>query len=277
MCAALAIFVMAGVSCASDQTNPATIPATAVLPSPTSAPLVAPTPTAQPVATRAPVAATGKAAAIVPQSNIAQPTLEPVDRAAAPDRAMTAGDFPTPPARDLLQLARQLRWDGVEPAPGPERFAGRTLAVGDTTEFWTLDYPKREMVRKEFRLAAVSEHAYWWVEQGVRVNEEDLQRTVDDAERQVYPRVTAVFGEPGELAGDDKRGHIINVGSRASGATFRAQTPIRLSCSPSATRCRPSTSTPTPCPWAATNTWTFWPTNYSTPFIGSPIRRKIPG
>ena len=84
-------------------------------------------------------------------------------------------------------MARQLRWDGVEPTPGPERFAGQTLAVGDAAEFWTLDYPRRTMVRKEFRLAAVSEHAYWWVEQGLKVDDDALQRSVDGAEAQGVP------------------------------------------------------------------------------------------
>ena len=136
---------------------------------------------------------------------------------------MTAADFPTPPDRDLLLLARQLRWDGVEPTPGPERFAGQTLAVGDAAEFWTLDYPRRTMVRKEFRLAAVSEHAYWWVEQGLKVDDDDLQRSVDDAEAQVYPRVTAVFGVVPGIGEGERRGHIINgripgVGGYVSGA-----------------------------------------------------------
>ncbi len=140
-----------------------------------------------------------------------------------PAHAMTAADFPTPPDRDLLQLARQLRWDGVEPTPEPERFAGRTLAVGHTAEFWTLDYPRRTMVSKEFRLAAVSEHAYWWIEEGLRVDDADLRRSVDDTEARVYPRVTAVFGEPTVLVGGDRRGHVINgripgVGGYVSGA-----------------------------------------------------------
>ena len=136
---------------------------------------------------------------------------------------MTAADFPPPPDRDLLLLARQLRWHGVEPTPGPPRFAGRELTVGDTAKFWTLDYPRLEMVRREFRLAAVSERAYWWIEPGLEVDDADLRRTVADAEARVYPRVTAVFGEPPALSEDGKRGHVINgripgVGGYVSGA-----------------------------------------------------------
>ena len=89
--------------------------------------------------------------------------------------------------------------------------------------FWTLDYPRSRMVSKEFVLAAVSEHAYWWIEQGLDVDDADLQRSVAEVEAQIYPRVTAAFGAaPGSVA-DPQRGHIINgripgVGGYVSGA-----------------------------------------------------------
>ena len=67
-----------------------------------------------------------------------------------PADPMVAADFPTPPDRDLLKLARQLRWNGVEPDPEPARFAGQSLAVGATTDFWTLDYPRDKMVSNRF-------------------------------------------------------------------------------------------------------------------------------
>ena len=222
VCAALAAFMLAGVACTSDQSEPG--PAPPVLEAATGVPAVAPTPTTRPIALPASPPAAGKTAATVPQPRPREmPTREPGEPVQPPDAAMTAGDFPTPPDRDLLLLARQLRWEGVEPTPGPERFAGVTLAVGDVAEFWTLDYPMREMARKEFRLAAVSERAYWWVEQGLKVDDADLRRTVADAESRVYPRVTAVFGEPPELPGDGKLGHVINgripgVGGYVSGA-----------------------------------------------------------
>ncbi|MDE2785092.1 MAG: immune inhibitor A [Chloroflexota bacterium] len=140
-----------------------------------------------------------------------------------PDDAMVAADFPVPPDRDLLALARQLRWNGVEPNSQPARFADGLPEVGHTTSFWTLDYPRSRMVSKEFVLAAVSEHAYWWIEQGLDVDESDLQRSVADVEGQIYPRVTAAFGAAPGSAADPQRGHIINgripgVGGYVSGA-----------------------------------------------------------
>ena len=136
---------------------------------------------------------------------------------------MVAADFPVPPDRDLPALARQLRWAGVEPDPQPARFVGRLPEVGDTTNFWTLDYPRSRMVSKEFVLAAVSEHAYWWIERGLNVDDADLQRSVAAVEEQVYPRVTAAFGPAPGSDADPQRGHIINgripgVGGYVSGA-----------------------------------------------------------
>lgn len=158
----------------------------------------------------------------IPPSRAAAPPAA-TDPAAPSGQPMVAADFPAPPDRDLPELARQLRWNGVEPDPEPPRFAGQTLAVGDTTEFWTLDYPRNRMVSKEFVLAAVSDHAYWWIEDGLKVDDEDLQRAVTNAEAQVYPRVTAAFGSAPGSAADPQRGHIINgripgVGGYVSGA-----------------------------------------------------------
>lgn len=157
------------------------------------------------------------------QSTQPAPSPEAVTPPTMPDDAMVAADFPVPPDRDLLALARQLRWNRMDPDPQPARFADGLPEVGDTTDFWTLDYPRSRMVSKEFVLAAISEHAYWWIEQGLNVDDADLQRSVADTEEQIYPRVTAAFGAAPGSAADPQRGHIINgripgVGGYVSGA-----------------------------------------------------------
>ena len=118
--------------------------------------------------------------------------------------AMTAADFPVPPPRDLALLARQMRWQGNEP-PAAVSNVGE-LQVGDVRDFWTLDYPAMAMVSNEFRLAAISESAYWWAGAGDTVADDELDRTISAAESQVFPRVEAVFA-----AGDEPdRVHIIS-------------------------------------------------------------------
>ena len=177
--------------------SPAVSPPPPVVSLPAPAPVPTPTPTpAPPVSGGVPGVA---GVAVVP----------PPTPAVVPTEAMVAADFPAPPDRDLPALARQLRWGGVEPGPASPRFAGRALEVGDRAEFWVMDYPRRRMASKEFRLAAISENAYWWLEDGLSVSDADLQGAVRQAEEQVYPRVSAAFGAIPEL-GSHRRGHIIN-------------------------------------------------------------------
>ena len=220
--AALAAFLLTGLACdAGAPTSEKMVSERSVTP-----PSIRATPRATRVARQ--VSAPASTPAVVPTVGSAGSTQPAPNPAAAtqptmPDDAMVAADFPVPPDRDLPALARQLRWGGVEPDPQPERFADGLPEVGHTTSFWTLDYPRSKMVSKEFVLAAVSEHAYWWIEQGLRVDDADLQRSVADVEEQIYPRVTAAFGAaPGSVA-DPQRGHIINglipgVGGYVSGA-----------------------------------------------------------
>ena len=175
---------------------------------PAAAPANAPAP-AQPAATptRTPTAAPTPAPPV--SAGIPGVAAVPATPLAPPAEAMVAADFPVPPDRDLPALARQLRWGGAEPTPAAPRFAGGAPQVGDQTEFWVMDYPRSRMVSKGFRLAARSENAYWWIENGLSVSEADLQRTVRQAEERVYPRVSAAFGAIPELGGG-RRGHIIN-------------------------------------------------------------------
>ena len=130
---------------------------------------------------------------------------------------MTAADFPAPPERDLRPLAQQLRWNGAEPpAAAP---ASADLQVGETRDFWTLDYPSMAMVSNRFRLAAISDSAYWWAGEDADVDNDALSRTVAGAEGQVFPRVAAAFA-----SGDEpERVHIISgripgVGGYVSGS-----------------------------------------------------------
>ena len=215
--AAMAAFLLIGLACdAGAPASEATVPERSADPSswatPAAREVSAPTTTPAVVPT-------------VSNAGSTQPAPNPTAGAqpATPDDVMVAADFPVPPDRDLPALARQLRWGGVEPDPQPPRFADGLPEVGHTTTFWTLDYPRSRMVSKEFVLAAVSEHAYWWIEQGLDVDDADLQRSVAEVEAQIYPRVTAAFGAaPGSVA-DPHRGHIINgripgVGGYVSGA-----------------------------------------------------------
>ena len=143
-------------------------------------------------ASASPTAAGSNLAAAVADATASTPAaVAPSDSA-----AMQAADFPTPPDRDLALLARQMRWKGEEPPAAVSRVG--ELQVGDVRDFWTLDYPAMAMVSNEFRLAAISESAYWWAEAGDTVADDELDRTIRAAESQVFPRVEAVFASGDE-------------------------------------------------------------------------------
>ena len=175
-----------------------------------------------------PATPTGGGASASPTTLASQPVAAVADGtastaaavASADSEAMRAADFPTPPARDLRLLARQMRWRGAEP-PAADTSAARDWQVGDVRDFWTLDYPKRTMVSNEFRLAAVSDSAYWWAGAGDTVADDALARTINEAESQVFPRVEAVFASGDEPA----RIHVVSgripgVGGYVSGSDW---------------------------------------------------------
>ncbi len=135
----------------------------------------------------------------------------------APVEAMTAADFPAPPERDLRLLAQQMRWKGETP-PAAES-TPIDLQVGDVRDFWTLDYPAMSMVSSRFRLVAISDGAYWWASEDADVDDESLSRTVEGAERQVFPQVATAFAsgdEPGWV--HIISGRIPGVGGYVSGS-----------------------------------------------------------
>lgn len=153
------------------------------------------------------------------------PTATPEDRQAPasttavdePTNAMSAADFPVPPERGLRILARQMRWKGAEPPAATP--AVEDLQVGETRDFWTLDYPNMAMVSSRFRLAAISDSAYWWVGEDTDVEIDELSKAIEEAEGQVFPRVEAVFADGNE----PNRLHIISgripgVGGYVSGS-----------------------------------------------------------
>ena len=191
-----------------------------------NAPAAIPTPSATPADVEARLAgrpaaeATVVPAAIRLTGGAGDPAL--VAPLSPPVGAMTAAYFPAPRERDLLLLAQQLRWRGPLPTPTPGPAAARPTELGGTTDFWVLDYPQRRMARRHFRLAGVSEHAYWWVDEGLKVADDALRQAMDEVETQVYPRVRAAFGGIPEVDAGG-RGHIITaripgLGGYVSGA-----------------------------------------------------------
>ena len=99
-----------------------------------------------------------------------------------------------PPDRDLYELARALAIKSDEPINKVVNPEPVSYPKGHTDTFWVTDLDKIRTFTVKATLQWVSPHAYWYVEDGLRVDQRDLERSAGVFEEGIYPRVTAVFG-----------------------------------------------------------------------------------
>ena len=117
--------------------------------------------------------------------------------------ALTAAEIPV---RDLHELGVRLK--GLESVPIVVREIPLARQVGDWETFWVADSRDPEHVEyfeTEAKLAYISEHAYFWVEDGFEIDIDDLQHA-GEAFDEAYEIDRHVFGEewsPG-IDGDPK-------------------------------------------------------------------------
>ncbi|MFQ5615946.1 MAG: hypothetical protein ACE5GO_05745, partial [Anaerolineales bacterium] len=96
------------------------------------------------------------------------------------------------PESDPRELARRLSGSGVVPktleaAPAPRR-------VGDQDDFWATNTDNAESSRVSATLRYVTPHLYFWIEDDVSYDEDDLQALAEAFETHIYPTVRAFFG-----------------------------------------------------------------------------------
>ena len=161
-----------------------------------------------------------------PSDVTVSPTSAPMDLTAGPvlETFQFAGQaIPDPPERDLFRLASEL----IPGIPGdfPKAAAPGTgnLEVGRVDTFWLADLELPGVYQSSFKLALVSDHAYWYVEAGEKVGREDLKRSATVFDEQVYPRVTSVFGSEWSPGVDgDTRVTVLNGAIRGAGGYFNS-------------------------------------------------------
>jgi immune inhibitor A len=121
-----------------------------------------------------------------------------------------------PPERDLIDLARRFR--GL-PANTPREVRQSPYAyqVGDSQQFTLLDVdpPSARTITATLRL--ITEHGYFFVEDGLDVDDSTLATEGTDFETLVYPTVTAAFGKEWS-PGVDADTHISIVHASLNGA-----------------------------------------------------------
>ncbi len=178
-------------------------------PSPTPAPGDAPT-----VGGASTPAPTSPAPDRTRSPSAGRPSPSSVDPAGAP---ATSGAFPVPPERDLYHLTASLVLKSSDPIPRVVNAEPVSYAEGRVDTFWLTDLSDVSNYQSEATLALVSPHAYWYVEEGLRVSRDDLEKAAEAFEGQIYPRVTAAFGTEW-VPGVDNDPHLTILHARLSGA-----------------------------------------------------------
>lgn len=115
------------------------------------------------------------------------------------------------PERNLYEIVPRLRKDSslLTPVPTPARQARK---LGDKDTFFVVENASTGKYRTvTATLQVVVPHAYYWVEDGIRVDAAALQRSADFFEKSIYPTNHEYFGEELSPGPDgDVHIHILN-------------------------------------------------------------------
>ena len=124
------------------------------------------------------------------------------------------------PQRDLQALAQRLQ--GLA-APPPANEQPVDYDLGDTKVFWLHDVHSNAFFTATASLAYETPHAYWWIEDGYRVSQRDLERSARNFETKTYPTNRQAFGSEWTPGIDNDPhvyiylGHVPGVGGYFSG------------------------------------------------------------
>ena len=133
----------------------------------------------------------------------------------------TGTGIPVPPDRDLAELARRLRLKSTEPISSIVG-AGLDAKVGKEESFWVMDMTAPRALQVSAVLRLMTPHANWYVQSGAGVSEQSLKSAARAFEEQIYPRVTAVFGEP--KLSEERRLTILHSALRGAAGYFGGET-----------------------------------------------------
>jgi immune inhibitor A len=123
------------------------------------------------------------------------------------------------PLNDLRDLAFRLK--GLEDVP--ETYVHRSIpfGVGDRKAFWVTNVDTRQKFQVQAVARYQTEHLLFWIEDGVKYNENDLRTLAETFENEIYPTTRAYFGSEAKPGIDeDLRIYVLyagNLGRRLAG------------------------------------------------------------
>ncbi len=96
------------------------------------------------------------------------------------------------PVYDPIELAERL--EQKTDLPLALEYQDKSYRIGDHDSFWVMDSESNENVRVQATLEYITEHVYFWVDDGVRFNSRDIADLVNTFENNIYPTTRAFFG-----------------------------------------------------------------------------------
>jgi hypothetical protein len=132
----------------------------------------------------------------VPTSSIA-PTPEPGAPPTAPAGETSLSTLKllenmVIPENDLIELARRLQ--GVQEITEVFPPPARPFRIGDQKLFWASNSDENRYFQVQATLEYITQHVYFWVEDGVDFVPDEMELLVDTFEEQIYPTNRAFFG-----------------------------------------------------------------------------------
>ncbi len=118
------------------------------------------------------------------------------------------------PINDPVDLA--LRLEDKENIPLTLPVSNLDLPIGTQKNFWVTDVDTAENFQIEATLAAVTDHLYFWIENGVEYSESALDRLAADFEDNIYPTNREFFGSEW-FPGVDEDPHLYVIYARGLG------------------------------------------------------------
>ncbi|HYP38838.1 MAG TPA: hypothetical protein VEX13_00620 [Chloroflexia bacterium] len=119
----------------------------------------------------------------------------PIERVLSPaeQSALTLNAAKVPP-RDLYAITARLRLKSDAPLPRTTGKAPGNYKVGHSDVFHMSDIVQKHYYTVTATIREVTEHAYWYVQDGQDFDEEVIKRTAKDFEENIYPTNRTLFG-----------------------------------------------------------------------------------
>jgi len=121
--------------------------------------------------------------------------IAPTEPARDPDRAREMLETlaqTVVPINEPIELAERLR--GLPDVPRVLATEAEPIPLGTVETFWVGNVDTIENFQIQADLVYATDHVYFWVEQGVKYDLEDVKALVDDFETHAYPTNRAFFG-----------------------------------------------------------------------------------